>query len=172
MKKLLLAVLVFSGCVEQEIKIVEVSPREKPLNEMIQLAAHSYGLDWKLLDALVEQESGYQADAVRFESHLYERLNEKNASKRMQLASSHGLTQVLGIEAKRRGVSFAELYNPEVSLEVGANMLADCIERSKATKRMDKIKEGLSCYNSGKHRSTQGQEYAQKVLLKYLERKI
>lgn len=149
-------------------------PKEHSIPELISLTARTYALDPALVRAVIEQESGGQADAVRFEGHLYEKLRnkERNDSRRMQLASSHGLMQVLGIEAQRRGVSFGALYDPETNIEVGTAILASCIEKSGATSKLERLKQGLSCYNTGRHSSERGKLYAEQVLLRFLAAKI
>jgi len=147
---------------------------KRGLEDFIASAARAYGQDPALIHAVIEQESNYDPEAVRFEGHLYEKLRDKvrNDSKRMQLASSHGLMQVLGVEAQRRGVSYGALYDPETNIEVGTSMLTACVEKSSAKSKLERLKQGLSCYNTGRHDSDRGRLYAESVLLRFLARKM
>lgn len=157
-------------------------PSEPSLDELIREAGAATGVDPLLLKAVVRQESRFNPDAVGdLVSTTRSRLPVSLGSKREMLARAHGLMGVMGSEAEKRGIPWYNLYKKSINLFVGGTMLCDCINSSKATDRLDKISQGLSCYYSGSHtisdrRPTPSQpsprEYVSSVLFWYLKYKV
>lgn len=97
------------------------------------VAAH-VGLDPALLCAIVEQESGWNQWAIRFEPAFLARYVEPIASKQHlspsesnARATSWGLMQVMGQVAREigfAGASLAELCEPSVGLQIGCEVFA------------------------------------------------
>jgi soluble lytic murein transglycosylase-like protein len=94
--------------------------------------AARFGLQPELVCAVIEQESGWRADAVRYEPAFYtryvvplifsERLVPEEATGR---ATSWGLLQVMGQVAREHGFQgpFQELCDPETGISVGCQVL-------------------------------------------------
>jgi soluble lytic murein transglycosylase-like protein len=129
----------------------------------IEAAAKTYGLDPRLVEALVLTESAGNTDAFRFEPNYYNRyLKPKKLYPGMnprRVSSSYGLMQVMYDVAVERG--FAKnlapeyLFIPEFGLRWGCEQLrmlfdwanepqfASCTEQ-------DKLEAVLASYNGGR----------------------
>lgn len=144
-------------------KIVRIEvPVEKPepsIKELINEIPPRYGVSPILMAAIVERESGTRKDAIRFEPSQMERARKitKDPEQQRMYASSHGITQVMGWHAPRFGISWADLYRPETSVEVGSAILRDCMEKHKTEAKFDRIYHSLACYNGS-------EEYARAVI--------
>ena len=97
-----------------------------------------------LLRAMIRVESGYNPRATRTEPHL---LRGKDLES-VAMASSHGLTQMLGSTAKHLGMDWRELYDPLQSIRAGMNYLEYCLRSEH-----DNVRLALSCYNQGPRKS-------------------
>lgn len=132
-----------------------VTPSDPPadLKEKIAAAAQEAGIDPKLFDALVAQESSY----------------DPNARSR---AGAMGLTQLMPDTAKALGVS--NPFDPDENLRAGAKYLSSLL------KRFDDPALALAAYNAGPGRVeragnqipniSETQSYVQRVLAGYRAR--
>jgi len=132
-----------------------LTPAEPPgdLKGKIEAAAREAGIDPKLLDALVAQESSY----------------DPNARSR---AGAMGLTQLMPDTAKALGVS--NPFDPDENLRAGAKYLSSLL------KRFDDPALALAAYNAGPGRVeragnqipniSETQAYVQRVLAGYRAR--
>lgn len=94
---------------------------------LIRKVARKYGLDPKLLHAVIEVESSYNPRAV----------SPKGAV---------GLMQLMPQTARRYGISPRERFNPHKNLEAGARYLKDLIRMFNGDLRL-----ALAAYNAGEH---------------------
>lgn len=127
--------------VERKLTRVEVVERhvEEPrrgLGELVNVVAEEHGLPPLFLGALIVQESGEQLrpDRIRYEPRLASRFKCSPHETEMECriyASSIGLTQVIwGLHRERCGLSnWSELTDPETSLQCGATILRECLDR-------------------------------------------
>ncbi len=122
---------------------------ETPYGELIRAAAEKHGINARFLAAVAEAESAFQPHAV---SHK----------------GARGLMQIMPATGRRFGASAAELFEPAVSLDVGARYLAWLRQRFDGS-----IELTLAGYNAGEatvdryggippYRETQG--YVRKVV--------
>ena len=123
---------------------------DQPYQEEIEQAARSFGLDPKLLHALIITESAYRADAV-------------------SSAGAAGLTQLMPGTARDLGVR--DRFDPVENLNAGADYLARQIVR------FQDIRLALAAYNSGPSRVArlgrvpsirETEQYVQSVIACYL----
>ncbi|HKN25309.1 MAG TPA: transglycosylase SLT domain-containing protein [Candidatus Acidoferrum sp.] len=94
--------------------------------------AVKYGLDPFLVCALIEQESGWNPWAMRYEPGFLQRyianmkLEPTEAAAR---ATSFGLCQVMGQTAREKGFQgkfLTQLCDPDVGVELGCRKLQEC----------------------------------------------
>lgn len=104
-----------------------------PSAELISRAlatANRHKLDPRLVCAVIEQESAWDAFAIRFEPAFlarYVSLLGLNPTEEIARSTSWGLMQVMGQVARENGFadrSLAELCLPEHGLEIGCTVLA------------------------------------------------
>jgi soluble lytic murein transglycosylase-like protein len=107
---------------------VRLEPLRQPFQAAIAEAAEAYGLDPKLLHALVLTESAYRPQAV-------------------SPAGAGGLTQLMPATARELGV--ADRFDPEQNLRGGAAYLARQILR------FQDLRLALAAYNAGPGRVAQ-----------------
>jgi soluble lytic murein transglycosylase-like protein len=131
--------------------------------ELIALAcqkAVAHGLHEALVCAVVEQESGWNPFAIRYEPGFFDRyitpLNLGLPTEERSRAFSWGLMQVMGQVARENGYKgfLAGLCDPEQGLEIGCLVLAHKI----ALGRGD-VTSGLQLWNGGGN-----PDYAKEVL--------
>lgn len=126
-------------------------------SEFISIAkqkAAEHGLDPALVCAVIEQESAWNAWAVRYEPGFLSRYVAKDytagkisATEAYTRSMSWGLMQIMGQVAREQGFggpSLAELCQPEIGLEHGCVKLAKAMGRAK-----DNVEEALLAYNGG-----------------------
>ncbi len=103
--------------------------------------ARVYGLDPALVCAVVEQESGWDPWAMRYEPAFYERYIQPKVlrceirvpAEAHGRAISWGLMQVMGQTARENGFGgkfFSELCDPATGLDVGCRILRKYVEAS------------------------------------------
>lgn len=134
--------------------------------EIAERKAKQYGLPATLVKAIVEQESGGNPWAVRFEPNFLHYYVETTPTRfgpvsleteRMHRATSFGLCQVLGQVARElgfQGVFLTELCNPEVGIEYGCKKLAQL------QKRYGVLEDVISGYNAGSPRKDSDGKYS------------
>lgn len=114
----------------------------------IDALAQRYDVSQSLVLALVFHESGCNANAVRFEPHVYlwpdvVRRARGNRSERRFLASSYGVAQVLGVTARGMGYAGSPADFKYRSLEYGVRYLAGKYRQYRAWD------DALAAYNGG-----------------------
>jgi len=120
--------------------------------ELINLArtiAGTFNLDPSLVCALVENESSWLPNAVRFEEQFYEHYEKAlklPESEELGRSASYGLTQIMGQTAREYGFkeNFRLLYDPEVNLHLGCQKLRRCLDLHGW-----KVRDALLAYNGG-----------------------
>ncbi len=126
------------------------------------------GIDVRIFTALIQQESGFDPWATRFEPHYYERhLKNKNKTELVgyvplliptfrtectHRATSWGLCQILGDTA--RGLGFkgrflSQLLQPEVNIGLGTSYFAMLLKRVKEEDKITKYRTALLRWNGG-----------------------
>lgn len=134
---------------EQVEKIVQVEKPEPSIEELLKTLPTQYSIDPVLVASMIEQESGYKKDAIRFEPGQMGRAAKltKNPEQQKMFASSHGLMQIMGWHAPKYGLSWADLYKTQTNFELGLTILKNCIDRNKEKQGYEKYYSALACYN-------------------------
>ena len=104
----------------------------KKYSELMQRHAGRIGMDWRLLAAIIFQESQYNIGA------------ESNKS-------AKGLMQIRDVTAEHYGVPAESLFDPDTNVLVGTRLLADLL-RSFQEEGLDSVnvmRFALASYNSG-----------------------
>jgi soluble lytic murein transglycosylase-like protein len=127
------------------------------LDMTVQLAisiAKDHGLDPALVCAVIEQESGWNPWAIRFEPAFFSKYvaplytnNKVSASEAYARSFSWGLMQVMGQVARENGYSgqfLAGLCDPNQGVTIGCKVLTGKIEKAKGD-----VTEGLLLWNGG-----------------------
>ncbi len=120
----------------------------------IKAASLEHGLDWKLVGAIVQSESGGEPWAIRYESTFkYRHFFREHASnlgitvdtESMLQSTSFGLLQIMGCVARERGFEdyLPKLCMPEVGLKYG------CLHIKKLYERYSKDSDIIAAYNAG-----------------------
>lgn len=109
-------------------------------NNHIDKIAKQYGLDSRIIKALIEEESGWLASAEGDDG------------------TSIGLMQIQERWHKERlqRLGVTDLYNPEQNITVGCDILSELLNK------YGNYKDALSVYNSGN--TVEGREYAERIL--------
>lgn len=138
------------------------------LEPLVELKAKAVGLQPDLVKALIDVESSWKVDAIKFEPKLLRGPTEEDR----MIASSHGLLQILGSWAKAGscpGVnSWADLYDPAKNISCGVKILAE------AKAKTGSVRKALMAYNGGIRCASQScpaaEVHAQKVLASFAEK--
>lgn len=144
------------------------STSQEGLEPLVTLKAKAAGLPPELVKALVDVESSWKVDAIRFEPKLMKGTTDEAR----MLASSHGLLQVLGSWAKSGtcpGVrSWSDLYDPAKNITCGIQILAQAKQQTGSTRK------ALLAYNGGMTCAARScpaaESHANKVLNNFAER--
>lgn len=139
--------------------------REVSTAELVATLSREMGINPIVTHAIIEQESGGREDALRFEPHVYARVKGRTDEERRMLASSFGLTQVMGYHARQTcGLkSWAELLQPEKNIRCGLTVLRDNLKRTR------RLRDALRMYNGSGERA---EAYAEKVLARIGEKLV
>lgn len=113
--------------------------------------ATKYGIDRYLVCAVIEQESGWNPWAIRFEPAFEARyikpaLASAPTTRELTLAMSFGLMQVMGevaVELGWHGAFLTELCDPDVAVDFGCRKLRSVLDRHNTTEA------ALLAYNGG-----------------------
>lgn len=129
------------------------------LLEIVKSKSNQYGVDWRLLDAIICEESGYRPWALRYEPTIILFDNALLHAKANQIsletecnaqACSYGLVQILGRTARMGSLGFTEtlpmLFDVDQNLDIGARYLKYLCNKYK------KIEDVISAYNAGSPR--------------------
>lgn len=130
-------------------RVVEKEREKKELMELVQTIPPKYQINPILVATIIMRESGGKRDAVRYEPGQLAKAQKltKNESEARQLASSHGLMQVMGWWSKEFQISWADLYDEEQNIEVGSAILKKCMDRHVGKEKIKQIHGALTCYN-------------------------
>lgn len=126
--------------------------------------ATAHGLDVSLVCAVIEQESGWDEWATRYEPLFYAHYvtplldshTVNSITEALGRATSYGLMQIMGQTAREFGYSgkwLTSLCDPTNGLEYGCRKLADCIKRTSS------VHDALQRWNGGSNPT-----YADQVL--------
>jgi soluble lytic murein transglycosylase-like protein len=160
-----LIVISLTACLESkapERVIVEVPAKPREFKHYLREAAKAYGVPETIAAAMVVQESGWRMEAIRFEPGQIERAKRVSKASGEQLrmyASSHCALQVMGWHTPPLGLKWNDLYDPQTCAEVGMKIMSDCLRRSKDKSPLERVFNGLTCYNGS-------ESYARSVLNK------
>ena len=144
-------------------------PAEHSTSELIRIMSREAGIAEIITDAIVEQESNYQNDSIRTEPALCSKLGAKE-DKTVMLCSSHGLMQILGIEAKRQcKIDWSQLYDRKTNLRCGLTILKNNLAFVKARTEGERLRLALKMYNG---RGEDAEIYADRVMSKIADRLI
>jgi soluble lytic murein transglycosylase-like protein len=113
-------------------------PLDSKLLALAQRAAEAEGLDPALVCAVVEQESGWNPWAMRYEPAFFAKYvaplytnNKVGATEAYARGISWGLMQVMGQTAREKGASspyLSTLCDPAVGLAIGCRILRQKLE--------------------------------------------
>lgn len=128
-----------------------------PYTAEAQAAARNAGLDPALVCAIVEQESSWNALAIRYEPQFFasyiaplvgsDEVKPATETESRSRAFSWGLMQILGQCAREMGFDglyLSELLQPVVGLEFGCKLLARELRRAGGD-----VKRALQLWNGG-----------------------
>ncbi|MCG9128139.1 transglycosylase SLT domain-containing protein [Candidatus Poribacteria bacterium] len=121
------------------IRLLTSTPKILKYRPIIQKHASKQKLDWRLITALIIQESGF---------------NEKAVSS----AGAKGLTQLMPETAKELGVS--DPFHSENCIEAGTRYLRSLYDLYPNSYHPDRIRIALACYNGGRGHIQDAQEIA------------
>lgn len=138
-----------------QAEAAEAPPPPKTIAGVVRSVAKEYRIDPLLVEAVIEQESNWKLDAMRYEPRLAQKFAEAGYRSDVitPLATSFGLMQVVfGLHRERCGVeSPVDLLDAETNVRCGVSYLRACFDKSK------NVRAALVCYNGG-------EAYAQKVI--------
>ena len=146
--------------------------------QILQLAkteAFIFGLDPALVCAVIEQESGWNTWAMRYEpaffakyvAPLYTTNNKMSATEAHARGSSWGLMQVMGQVARENGFTvffLSALCDPEQGIKIGCRVLSKKIAAAKGD-----IRAGLLAWNGGGNSSYPEEVLARKAKYEYID---
>lgn len=144
-----------------------VHVEEATTEALVQSIARKMGMNPIIVEALIEQESAKRHDAIRFEEHVYRRISLEAPGlpddQRRMLASSHGLMQVMGHNARRMcSMSWADLYDRRKNIECGVTILKKNLTAHKTVKEPGaRLRLALRDYNG---RGERAEAYADRVM--------
>lgn len=103
-----------------------------PYDDLVKRHAARIGMDWRLLSAIIWNESQYNA---RAHSNM----------------SAKGLMQIRDIAAEHYGFPDVDLFNPSTNLQIGTMLLEDLFRnfRKEGMEPADVVRFSLASYNSG-----------------------
>ena len=110
------------------------------INSHVEKTAKRYGLDSKIIKALIEEESGWLASAE----------GDNGQSVGLMQIQEHWHKERM----KRLGVT--NLYDPEQNITLGCDILSELLNK------YGNYKDALSAYNSGN--THDGRQYAERIL--------
>lgn len=133
------------------------------LESLARSAALANGLDGALVCAVIEQESGWDTWAIRYEPGFYEHyvkdLPNLTPTEAHARSMSWGLMQVMGQTAREAGFDgkfLSAICEPATGLYVGCKVLRSKIGHSQT------VKEGLLRWNGGSNPNYPAQVLARK----------
>ena len=121
------------------IRLLISTPKILKYRTVIQKHASQQKLDWRLITALIIQESGFKETAV-------------------SSSGAKGLTQLMPETAKELGIS--DPFNPENSIEAGSRYLRSLYDLYPDSCHSDRIRIALASYNGGRGHIQDAKEIA------------
>lgn len=162
------AIAALDGLTQEAQARERIEPKKSPgVRDYVAEISRANGVDPKLVESVIEQESNWRSDAMRFEPGVARDFNSRGVrdDEVTALSTSFGLMQVIyGFHGERCGLKSAtELFDPRVNVRCGVAVLRTCFSRS------NDVRRALVCYNGGsKCAEEQGcskaEEYADEVL--------
>lgn len=146
---------------------VIVSSDKRTVEESIELVSKRTGYSRAILSAMVAVESSGGVYLYRFEPAVYGKLkregsNKVSDSELRMLASSHGVTHVMGYNASKRcGLHWSELYNADKALGCTVKILRENAKRYETATKNRRVWLALRDYNGS---GELAEAYANKVL--------
>ena len=152
---------------------------KNPHKDLIVVMSNKHLLNPNLVSAIVETESSFNTDAIRYEPKypyllapdVYAVKNKITVQTEAELQKfSWGLMQVMGAVAREHGYDgyLHRLCRPELGLEYG------CLHFAKYLRKYNDIKKAISAYNGGpgaiKGDRFKNEKYVNKVMNRYVER--
>lgn len=121
----------------------EIGAKILTIKDVIKSEAQKHNLKPELIESIIEIESNWKPNAIRFEPHLAKGTTDQA---RMQ-ASSHGLMQILPLWCGDKTCptvhTWADLYNPIKNIQCGTAILAQALKESGS------VHGALIAYNGG-----------------------
>lgn len=150
------AIAALDGLTEEAQARERVEPKKSPgVRDYVAEISRAHGVDPKLVESVIEQESNWRSDAMRFEPGVARDFNSRGVrdDEVTALATSFGLMQVLyGFHRERCGLKSAtELFDPRTNIRCGIAVLKACFAKS------NDVRRALVCYNGA-------ETYADEVL--------
>lgn len=146
--------------------------------DLIIVISNKHLLNPNLVSAIVEIESSFNTDAIRYEPKYPYLLSPDVFAVKHRITVqteeclqkfSWGLMQIMGAVAREHGYDgpLHRLCRPELSLEFG------CLHFAKYLRRYNDIKKAISAYNGGpgaiKEDGFKNEKYVNKVMNRYVE---
>jgi len=146
--------------------------KKERINLSIKKYSEKYGIPQDIIRAIIEVESGYNTNAIRYEEHFmwfekpFTDYHFHKGTERTSQQISWGLMQIMGSVARQNGFKgnyLPKLLKPEVGIKYG------CKHLKSYYKRYGNWKDAISSYNQGSPRKDsegnyQNQAYVEKVL--------
>lgn len=125
-----------------------VDPLDHDTPTLIKFVSAEEGVNWVITDAIAQKESNYQNSSIRTEEKLCDRMGITDDNGVM-LCSSHGIMQVLGIEARRQcKIEWSQLYDRRTNIKCGLTILKNNLaSQSKVKSNGRRLREALRIYN-------------------------
>lgn len=153
--------LVMSRLRTVEVVKEYVDPLDHATPELIEIVSKEMGINPVITDAIIQKESSYQNSSIRTEEKLCDRLQVQDDNGVM-LCSSHGLMQILGIEARRQcKIEWSQLYDRRTNIKCGLTILKNNLVQTKEKQPGRRLREALRIYNGS---GPKAEAYADSVM--------
>lgn len=155
-------------------KVVEVERPKKSLAELLDEVPARFNVPREAVEVILEKEDSRnrrEAKRCEWQSAEWKRIAQKITSEPEQQDAyrcSYGPMQVAGWHAPRYGLVWADLLNPEINVEIGVTIYADCFERANGNDLYSRYWQAYRCYNGS---GEQAERYANDAMAR-LTRKI
>ena len=145
---------------------VIVPADKRTVGESIELVSKRTGYSKAILSAMVAVESSGGIYVYRFEPSVFNKMKREGSkesdSELRMLASSHGVTHIMGYNASKRcGLHWSELYNADKALGCTVKILKENAKRYESTSKNRRVWLALRDYNGS---GDMAEAYANKVL--------
>lgn len=153
---------ILSRLVTVEVVKEYLDPIDHSTDQLIEIISAEQGIDPVITAAIIEKESSYQNASIRTEPRLCAKMQAETDAATM-LCSSHGLMQILGIEARRQcKIDWSQLYDRRTNIRCGLTILKNNLAAAKGAKTPGRqLREALRMYNG---RGEDAERYADSVM--------